>query len=140
MTQSLYSQPGLFDCFDTPVLVGPDEPAWLDPEPDLFSYDHYIVYFSGGKDSLASLLHLLDRGVDPAKIELHHHDVDGMGENFMDWPVTPAYCRAVAEALNIPLFFSWKVGGFLREMLRENARTAPTRILPLTLARHDETE
>lgn len=91
-------------------------------------YDHIIVYFSGGKDSLACVLHLLELGVPKSKIELWHHDVDGReGSSLMDWPITRDYCRAVAEALEIPLYFSWKVGGFEREMLRENALTAPTR-------------
>ena len=43
---------------------------------DLAVYDRILVAFSGGKDSLAALLHLLELGVDPARIELHHHDVD----------------------------------------------------------------
>lgn len=88
-------------------------------------YANYLVAFSGGKDSLACVLHLLESGVDPRKIELHHHDVDG-GSPFMDWPCTPAYCQAVADELNLPLFRSWKQGGFLREMLRDNEPTAPT--------------
>jgi 3'-phosphoadenosine 5'-phosphosulfate sulfotransferase (PAPS reductase)/FAD synthetase len=45
----------------------------------------------------------------------------------MDWPVTRSYCRAFAAAFRLPIFFSWKVGGFEREMCRNNARTAPTR-------------
>ena len=97
--------------------------------PNLNSYDHIIVYFSGGKDSLACLLYLLDSGVPKSKIELWHHDVDGRegGQMQMDWPVTRDYCRAVATALRIPVYFSWRMGGFVREMLRENALTAPTR-------------
>jgi 3'-phosphoadenosine 5'-phosphosulfate sulfotransferase (PAPS reductase)/FAD synthetase len=95
------------------------------------SFDDYskiIVFFSGGKDSIACLLHLLDHNVPKTKIELWHHDVDGQeGEHLMDWPVTKSYCQAVADAFDIPLYFSWKVGGFEREMLRENARTAPTK-------------
>jgi 3'-phosphoadenosine 5'-phosphosulfate sulfotransferase (PAPS reductase)/FAD synthetase len=94
--------------------------------PDLSSYDHIVVAFSGGKDSLACLLHLLDQGVDPARIELWHHDVDGReGSELMDWPATRGYCKAVARALGVKLYFSWKVGGFEREMLRAEARTAP---------------
>lgn len=91
------------------------------------TYDRVLVAFSGGKDSLACVLHLLELGVAPERIELHHHDVDGGGRTFMDWSITPGYCRAVAEALGLRLFFSYKVGGFEREMLRENARTAPMR-------------
>jgi 3'-phosphoadenosine 5'-phosphosulfate sulfotransferase (PAPS reductase)/FAD synthetase len=95
--------------------------------PDFNSYDHIIVAFSGGKDSLACLLHLLKLGADPRKIELHHHDVDGNGNIFMDWAVTPDYCRKIAGALGggLPIYFSYKDGGFEREMNRENARTAP---------------
>lgn len=99
----------------------------MDP-PDLDSYDHFVVAFSGGKDSLACVTQLLDAGVDRSQIELWHHDVDGReGPGLMDWPVTPAYCEAVAEELGIELLFSWKVGGFEREMLREDEATAPTR-------------
>lgn len=97
-------------------------------EPDLNSYDRIIIAFSGGKDSLACLLHVLEAGADPSKVELWHHDVDGReGPGLMDWPVTPDYCRSVAQAFELPIYFSWKVGGFRREMLRENQRTAPTK-------------
>lgn len=89
-------------------------------------YDKYIVAFSGGKDSMACFLHLLESGVPVEKIELWHHDVDGRGETFMDWECTPAYCRAFAQAFNVPIYFSWKEGGFKREMLRNGERTAPT--------------
>ena len=93
---------------------------------DLHSYDTYIVTFSGGKDSTACFLYLLDTGIDPAKVELWHHDIDGQGETFMDWEITPDYCRKFAQAFNVPVYFSWKEGGFKREMLRENSLTAPT--------------
>jgi 3'-phosphoadenosine 5'-phosphosulfate sulfotransferase (PAPS reductase)/FAD synthetase len=93
--------------------------------PRLDSYDKILVAFSGGKDSLAMVLHLLDMGVPREQIELHHHDVDGHGRNFMDWPITAAYCRAVAAHLGLPIYFSWKVGGFEREMLRNGEPTAP---------------
>lgn len=98
---------------------------------DLDDYDRPIVVaFSGGKDSLACVLELLDRGVEPEEIELWHHDVDGEpgeADNFMDWPVTPAYCDAVAEALGIRIRHSWKVEGFEGEMLRDDELTNPTR-------------
>ncbi len=95
---------------------------------DLGSYDKIIVAFSGGKDSLACVLHLLDNGVPKEKIELWHHDVDGReGSTLMDWPITRSYCKAVAKALGIPIYFSWKSGGFEGEMLRENSLTAPTK-------------
>lgn len=96
--------------------------------PDLATYDHVIVAFSGGKDSVACLLHLLDLGVPRDKLELWHHDVDGReGSDLMDWPVTRDYCRKVAAAFGLPIYFSWKMGGFEGEMLRENAHTQPTR-------------
>jgi 3'-phosphoadenosine 5'-phosphosulfate sulfotransferase (PAPS reductase)/FAD synthetase len=102
----------------------------------LTDYDRIVVYFSGGKDSISSTLHLIELGAKD-KIELWHqkvdgrkdiHEVDGReGSTLMDWPSTPSYCIAVANSLRLPLYFSWKVGGFEREMLRENALTAPTR-------------
>jgi 3'-phosphoadenosine 5'-phosphosulfate sulfotransferase (PAPS reductase)/FAD synthetase len=81
------------------------------------------------KDSIACFLHLMEsmhlsrfNGV----VEIHHHDIDGMdGKSFMDWPCTPSYCDAFAKAYNMPIYHSWRHGGFKREMLRENALTAP---------------
>jgi len=94
------------------------------------AYDRIVVCFSGGKDSTACVLHLLEMGVDRSRIELWHHDVDGRDEQgrppdegLMDWPCTPAYCEAFAEALDLTIYFSWKVGGFRGEMMRENERT-----------------
>ena len=93
---------------------------------NLAGYDRYVVFFSGGKDSVACVLHLLEMGVDRDRIELHHHLVDGReGSALMDWPVTEAYCAAFARAFGLRLFLSWKEGGFEREMTRDNARTAP---------------
>lgn len=89
------------------------------------AYDRVLVAFSGGKDSLAALLHLLDLGVSPDRIELHHHQVDGQGAVFMDWPVTPAYVAALAAHFGLPLYHSWRDGGFRREMDRARAPTAP---------------
>jgi len=97
----------------------------MDGLPDLAAYRRFVVAFSGGKDSLASLLVLLAHGVPPARIELHHHDVDGQGPSFMDWPCTPAYVDALARHLGIVLYRSCRVGGFARELDRENASTAP---------------
>ena len=44
--------------------------------PELRSYDHVILFTSGGKDATACLVELLERGVPPARIEMHHHEVD----------------------------------------------------------------
>jgi hypothetical protein len=92
--------------------------------PDLRSYDHILVALSGGKNSLACVLHLIEERADPARIELHHHDVDGRGPATFDWPITAGYCRAVAAAFGVPIFFSWRDGGLSREMLRDNEPTA----------------
>ena len=89
------------------------------------AYDRVILAFSGGKDSLAALLHLLDLGVSPERIELHHHDVDGAAGVFMDWPITPAYVAALAAHFDLPVYRSWREGGFRREMDRNGVATAP---------------
>jgi len=95
--------------------------------PDLATYDTIIVGMSGGKDSLACILHLLDCGVPREKIELWHHLVDGReGSRLMDWPITDDYCRKFAEHFGLKLYFSWREGGFEREMLRDNTPTACT--------------
>ncbi|WP_245278090.1 SOS response-associated peptidase [Methylosinus sp. PW1] len=64
------------------------------------------------------------RSGDPTRIELHHHDVDGRGPPTFDWPITAGYCRAIAEAFGVPLYFSWRDGGLRREMLRDSEPTA----------------
>ena len=38
--------------------------------PDLRSYDRVVVAFSGGKDSVASLLTVLEAGVPPERIDV----------------------------------------------------------------------
>jgi 3'-phosphoadenosine 5'-phosphosulfate sulfotransferase (PAPS reductase)/FAD synthetase len=93
--------------------------------PDLGAYRRFVVAFSGGKDSLAALLHLLSLGVPAHAVELQHHDVDGHGPTFMDWPCTAGYVRAIADHLGIPIYFSWREGGFARELARADAPTAP---------------
>jgi 3'-phosphoadenosine 5'-phosphosulfate sulfotransferase (PAPS reductase)/FAD synthetase len=111
-----------FDEPPAPVEILKESPALA--TPDLASYDYYLIAFSGGKDSEACVLNLLERGVDRSKIEIMHHDVDG-GQSFFDWPVTTAYCRAFAKAFQLPIYMSWREGGILREMLRDGAPTAP---------------
>ncbi|WP_454909709.1 phosphoadenosine phosphosulfate reductase domain-containing protein [Variovorax gossypii] len=96
--------------------------------PDLASYDRFVVAFSGGKDSLACALHLLELGVPAGKIEIHHHCVDGDvhdGEGLMDWAVTTDYCRVFARHIGATFQTSWREGGIEREMLRQDQRTAP---------------
>lgn len=93
--------------------------------PDLGGYRRFVVAFSGGKDSLAALLYLRSLGVPANAIELHHHDVDGLGPSFMDWPCTLGYVRAIAQHFGIALYVSWREGGFARELTRADAPTAP---------------
>lgn len=95
---------------------------------DPLAYDRYIVAMSGGKDSIGALLYLLEEGVRREEIEIWHHLVDGReSDRLMDWPVTEDYCRTIADGLEVPIYFSWKVGGFEGEMLREEERTAAVR-------------
>lgn len=94
----------------------------------LEEYDYFVVGFSGGKDSLASALYLLElveeKGIPKDRIELWHHLIDDPnGEQLFDWPVTTAYCKAVAKALGLRIRFQYKVGGFLGELYRENELT-----------------
>lgn len=80
----------------------------------------FLLMFSGGKDSIAMHLRLLDMGVPPEKIELWHHEVDGGGEQMFDWPCTTSYCQAYADAFGSPLLFSYIDGGIRSEMYKEN--------------------
>jgi hypothetical protein len=94
---------------------------------DLGSFERILVAFSGGKDSIACFLSLLKGGVDPSRIELHHHLVDGReGSTLFDWACTEDYCRKFAEYFGVQIFFSWIEGGLERELLRQNAPKAPT--------------
>lgn len=92
--------------------------------PDLTLYDSIIVAVSGGKDGLACLLALLEAGAPTDRLELWHHEVDGQGPSFMDWPSTSPYVSALARDFGLPLYRSWREGGFEREMLRKDAPTA----------------
>jgi 3'-phosphoadenosine 5'-phosphosulfate sulfotransferase (PAPS reductase)/FAD synthetase len=122
----------------TLTVLQDDVPACQEPGKDrrpntttllpLDQYNVVIVSFSGGKDSLACLLHLLDLGVPRHKIQLWHQCVDGDPETqdgLMDWPVTHSYAQAVADALGVRIFYQWRQGGFEREMLRDHQKTAP---------------
>jgi 3'-phosphoadenosine 5'-phosphosulfate sulfotransferase (PAPS reductase)/FAD synthetase len=96
------------------------------PNIDLSIYDKVVLFMSGGKDSIACLLELLDNGVKPEKIELWHHDVDGReGSELMDWPFMVDYNKKLAAAFNLPMYFSWLRHGFEGEMLKDNAYSHP---------------
>ena len=85
-----------------------------------------IIAFSGGKDSVAMVLRCIyDFKIDKSQIELWHHEVDGAGDNLFDWQCTPSYCQAFADAMGVPLLFSYSGGGILREMYRENEYRQP---------------
>lgn len=97
-------------------------------EYSLENYDYYLVQFSGGKDSTAAFLHLLEQGIPIKKIELWHQLVDGApgSKPFMDWACTEDYCRKFAKHFNVPIYFMWREGGFKQEMLRNNTATGKT--------------
>lgn len=95
-------------------------------QPDYFikqfkaSTSPILVAFSGGKDSVAMVLHLLEIGIPKSRIVLHHHDVDGQGERLFDWECTDSYCRAFAKKMELPILFSYRKGGISREIYRNN--------------------
>lgn len=91
----------------------------------LLDYNYYVVGFSGGKDSTACVLTLIDNGVPKDKIELWHQKIDGISGSLMDWAITNDYCRKFAEALELKIYFGWRHGGFEREMLRNSTSTNP---------------
>lgn len=96
------------------------------PDIDLSAYDRIVLCMSGGKDSIASLLRLIDMGADMARVELWHHDVDGReGSTLMDWPFMADYNRKLADAFGLPIYFSWLEGGFEGEMLKDQAYGRP---------------
>lgn len=80
----------------------------------------FLVCNSGGKDSIAMTLHLLELGIPKNRITLHHHDIDGHQHNLFDWPCTPSYMHAFAAAMDLELLFSYRHGGIVREMYRQN--------------------
>jgi len=90
---------------------------------EIDDYDKIIIAFSGGKDSIACFLHLMEQGISKDKIELWHHLVDGEGETFFDWEVTEDYCRKFAKYFGVDIYFSWKEEGFYGEMMRDKSKT-----------------
>lgn len=99
-----------------------EQKSYLPELLPLEAYDLIIVLLSGGKDSVACLLTLLELGVPPEKIECWHHDIDGgHPTRRMDWPVTQSYIRALCAHLGVKLRVSWRIGGFFGEVYRLGA-------------------
>lgn len=94
---------------------------------DILGYDRYVIAFSGGKDSINIFLWLLEQGVPIEKIELRHHLIDGFDDLLFDWACSTAYCRQFAASFGVRFLTSAKVGGFRRELLRQDSLTAPMR-------------
>ena len=121
-------QQSLFHCgmaAPEPMLL-PDVEPLEQTAPNIADYERFLIFFSGGKDSVACFLWLLEQGVPVEKIELHHHLVDGReGSTLMDWPVSEDYVVRFAAAFGVCASFSWREGGFEREMLRNETPTAP---------------
>lgn len=109
------------------IQTGHPDRSWRSaPEVSLDDYDRIVVCLSGGKDSIACVVRLLELGADRAKIELWHHLVDGReGGDLMDWPFAEDYCRKLAATWGIPIYFSWLEGGFEGELIKENAHSRP---------------
>lgn len=99
-----------------------DKEVYLPALLPLEEYDLIVVMISGGKDSIACYLKLLELGVPKDKIEFWHHDVDGgHPTRSMDWRCTQNYMKAFAEAEGIPLRVSWRKNGFFGELYRVGA-------------------
>ena len=81
-----------------------------------------IIAFSGGKDSVALVLHaLFNLQIPKEQIELWHHEVDGFGDKVFDWQCTPSYCQAFADKFELPLLFSYRKNGIVGEVQKNNS-------------------
>lgn len=88
----------------------------------LEEYDLIVVLISGGKDSVACYLKLIELGVPKEKIEFWHHDIDGgHPTRRMDWKCTQNYVKALAYAEGVKLRVSYRVNGFFGELYRIGA-------------------
>jgi hypothetical protein len=87
----------------------------------LEDYDYVCCAISGGKDSIAVILYLLDLGIPKDKIILLHHIIDGKGDNpiiEMDWKCTMDYCQDFADVMGLKIRYSWREQGFAGELFR----------------------
>lgn len=88
----------------------------------LEEYDLIVVLISGGKDSVACYLKLIELGVPKEKIEFWHHDIDGgHPTRRMDWKCTQNYVKSLADAEGVKLRVSYRVNGFFGELYRIGA-------------------
>lgn len=88
----------------------------------LEEYDLIVILISGGKDSVACYLKLIELGVPKEKIEFWHHDIDGgHPTRRMDWKCTQNYVKALADAEGVKLRVSYRVNGFFGELYRIGA-------------------
>lgn len=95
-------------------------------QTDILSYDKYLVQFSGGKDSSAVFLYLLEEGVSLNKIELWHQDIDGLRGGFLRLENNPQLLSPVLPMLSECLSnLQGKEGGFQRELLQQECTPRP---------------
>ena len=99
--------------YPSKCITPQDKRVYLEQLLPLEEYDHIIILFSGGKDSVAAYYTLIEMGVPKAKIQLWHHDLDGgHPTRIMDWPVTKPYVKSFAAAEGVKLQISQRVNGF----------------------------
>lgn len=103
-----------------------NEPNQANLEAMLASNCPIIVCFSGGKDSIAMVLTLLERGIAKERIVLHHQNVDGESRAWFDWPITRSYCQAFARAFGLTYLEQYRAGGIMGEATKENAQSGGT--------------
>ena len=106
---------------DDPPEAATHRGVQLEP---LENYDRVLIQFSGGKDSVACVLHMLEIGVPKEKIELWHQKIDGEDRHFFDWPVTDDYCQRFAKALGLKIRYQWRDGGFEKELTKDQEKIA----------------
>ena len=120
----------------TALLALPQIQTAVTRKPDtrdllpLHEYDRILVSFSGGRDSPRPGSRPPGARRIPRTDSTLASGVDGeagVDEPLVDWPCTESYVRAVGKALGLRVLFQWRLGGFLGEMLKENACTRPVR-------------
>lgn len=105
------------------MLINSVDRINLPPVSEVYKF---LISFSGGKDSLCLLLWAI-ANLPLDKLEIVHQKIDGQDESgFMDYPITTAYVKAIAEYFGLPLYFSWLDGGFEGELMRTEAPRRPT--------------